>query len=297
MRGRYDEGEGPRLYIANDLRARGIMLALSERVTDLGCMWALGFCVGVAHSEFMADQFCRAGIPTLAITGKTPREVRDDAVRKLQAREVNVLFTIDVFNEGVDIPEADTVLFLRPTESATVFLQQLGRGPRLHREKECLTVLDFIGNARREFRFDLRFRGWALRAGEWSTRWRPVFPFCRPDVQFNRTGGAGRLYSTACVRRWASSQAPSFESCAGWGRMPVWRLFFARPALIDATSIVLAAASWTCAGRPGSRCRRMARTKTGLSGRLDGYCTWMNPAGYVSTVERARQEYGQSLIA
>ena len=157
-RGRYDEGELTRLYTANDLRARGIMRALSERVTDLGRMRALGFCVGVAHSEFMADRFCRAGIPALAITGKTPRAERDDAVRKLQACEVNVLFTVDVFNEGVDIPEADTVLFLRPTESATVFLQQLGRGLRLHGEKECLTVLDFIGNARREFRFDLRFR-------------------------------------------------------------------------------------------------------------------------------------------
>lgn len=157
-RGCYDEGELTRLYTANDFRARSIVQALGKRVSDIGHMRALGFCVGVAHAEFMAEHFCRAGIPALAITGNTPRNARDDAIRKLQAREVNVLFTVDVFNEGVDIPEADTVLFLRPTESATVFLQQLGRGLRLHREKECLTVLDFIGNARREFRFDLRFR-------------------------------------------------------------------------------------------------------------------------------------------
>lgn len=157
-RGRYDETELTRLYTANDFRARSIVQALGERVSDIGRMRALGFCVGVAHAEFMAERFCRAGIPALAITGKTLRDARDDAIRKLQAREVNALFTVDVFNEGVDIPEADTVLFLRPTESVTVFLQQLGRGLRLHREKECLTVLDFIGNARREFRFDLRFR-------------------------------------------------------------------------------------------------------------------------------------------
>ena len=198
MRGRYDEGEGPRLYIANDLRARGIMRALSERVTDLGRMRALGFCVGVAHSEFMADRFCRAGIPTLAITGKTPREVRDDAVRKLQAREVNVLFTVDVFNEGVDIPEADTVLFLRPTESATVFLQQLCRGLRLHREMECLTVLDFIGNARREFRYDLRFRallGTTRRGVEHQMEARfPLLP-SGYSIQLDRRSREGVLHS------------------------------------------------------------------------------------------------------
>ena len=69
-----------------------------------------------------------------------------------------MLFTVDLFNEGIDLPTIDTVLFLRPTESATVFLQQLGRGLRLAEDKPCLTVLDFIGAQHQEFRFDLRFR-------------------------------------------------------------------------------------------------------------------------------------------
>src|SRR5439155_25939988 len=93
-----------------------------------------------------------------AISSQSTREERDDALRKLRTRDVNVLFAVDLFNEGVDVPEIDTVLFLRPTESATVFLQQLGRGLRQSQGKSCLTVLDFIGNAHQNFRFDLRYR-------------------------------------------------------------------------------------------------------------------------------------------
>ena len=81
-------------------------------------------------------------------------------------RRVNVVFCVDLFNEGVDVPEVDTVLFLRPTESALVFLQQLGRGLRRAEGKDCLTVLDFIGGANRRFRFDLRLR--ALLGGHRS---------------------------------------------------------------------------------------------------------------------------------
>ncbi|MGV7513085.1 hypothetical protein PJI12_29165, partial [Mycobacterium kansasii] len=62
------------------------------------------------------------------------------------------------YNEGVDIPEVNTILFLRPTESLTVFLQQLGRGLRMAEGKECLTVLDFIGQAHQEYRFQDKFR-------------------------------------------------------------------------------------------------------------------------------------------
>src|SRR5690606_17771213 len=83
---------------------------------------------------------------------------RREALAALRNREINALFTVDLFNEGLDIPLVDTVLFLRPTESATVFLQQLGRGLRLAPGKTVLTALDFVGHHRREFRFDQRFR-------------------------------------------------------------------------------------------------------------------------------------------
>ena len=121
-------------------------------------MRALGFCVSIDHAEFMADRFNEAGIPARAVTSRTSTEDRRAGLTALRRREVNILFTVDLFNEGVDIPEMDTVLFLRPTESATVFLQQLGRGLRLADDKPCLTVLDFIGNQAAEFRFDLRYR-------------------------------------------------------------------------------------------------------------------------------------------
>ena len=105
----------------------------------------------------MAESFRQAGIPALAITSESTDDERAQAATRLRNREVNVLFTVDLFNEGVDIPEADCVLFLRPTESSTVFLQQLGRGLRLDTGKTTCLVLDFIGNQRREFRFDQRF--------------------------------------------------------------------------------------------------------------------------------------------
>ena len=118
----------------------------------------LGFCVSVAHAEYMAAKFQEAGIPSEALSAETARADRLSAQDCLRRREVNFLFVVDLYNEGIDIPEIDAVLFLRPTESLTVFLQQLGRGLRLHEEKECLTVLDFVGQAHRNFRFDLRYR-------------------------------------------------------------------------------------------------------------------------------------------
>jgi superfamily II DNA or RNA helicase len=156
-RGAYAIGELEERYLGNTRRAN---LAASEFCTIYG-EWrqarALGFCVSIAHAEFMAEAFNRAGVPALALTSRSVAQERSDATKRLRDREINVLFTVDLFNEGVDIPEADCILFLRPTESSTVFLQQLGRGLRLDTGKTTCLVLDFIGNQRREFRFDQRF--------------------------------------------------------------------------------------------------------------------------------------------
>ena len=154
----YDVGELQTLYTGNHARAGIVAKAIQDKVADHRRMRALGFCVSIAHAEFMASEFNRIGLPSAAISSQSTREERDDALRKLRTRDVNVLFAVDLFNEGVDIPEIDTVLFLRPTESATVFLQQLGRGLRQSQGKSCLTVLDFIGNANQKFRFDQRYR-------------------------------------------------------------------------------------------------------------------------------------------
>jgi hypothetical protein len=118
----------------------------------------LGFCVSVAHAEYMARFFREHGLPAIALTAESDDQQRRSAQAQLRDRVVNFLFVVDLYNEGVDIPEVDTLLFLRPTESLTVFLQQFGRGLRLHPDKECLTILDFIGAHRREFRFAPRFR-------------------------------------------------------------------------------------------------------------------------------------------
>lgn len=131
---------------------------MHAKVPDPLQMRALGFCVSVQHAQFMAEAFTAAGIPSLAITSLTSPADRAAALAALADRSINVLFTVDLFNEGLDLPTIDTVLFLRPTESATVFLQQLGRGLRLSEGKTHLTVLDFIGAQHRNFRFDKRFR-------------------------------------------------------------------------------------------------------------------------------------------
>ncbi|WP_314317772.1 DUF3427 domain-containing protein [Actinomyces oris] len=106
----------------------------------------------------MATAFSKAGLPSLAVTGHSTSKERTDAIKRLRSGEIVAIFTVDLYNEGIDIPEVDTILFLRPTESATVFLQQLGRGLRKSAEKAVLTVLDFVGMQRREFRFDQKFR-------------------------------------------------------------------------------------------------------------------------------------------
>ena len=156
-RGAYALGELEDQYLGNRRRANLVLSQFCEIYGDWHHARALGFCVTIAHARFMVQVFGENGIPAAAITSDSPAEERARAASMLRNREVNVLFTVDLFNEGVDIPEVDCVLFLRPTESSTVFLQQLGRGLRLDTGKTNCLVLDFIGNQRREFRFDQRF--------------------------------------------------------------------------------------------------------------------------------------------
>jgi superfamily II DNA or RNA helicase/HKD family nuclease len=157
-RGRYDETALSDVYTGNDVRSAMVLRHLQDKVLNVHGMRALGFCVSVAHAEYMAQVFNEAGVAARAVSGTTPTHGRERALRDLKDRRVNVLFAADLFNEGLDLPEVDTVLFLRPTESATVFLQQLGRGLRLSSGKPVLTALDFVGHHRKEFRFDTRFR-------------------------------------------------------------------------------------------------------------------------------------------
>ena len=160
-RGGYDKSQLTNLYSLNryiaERRADHIVRSLNKYATDMAAVNGLGFCVSIEHAKFMAEYFNNAGIPSICLVGDSNDEERHTAKKRLVAGEVRFIFVVDIYNEGVDIPEVNTVLFLRPTESLTIFLQQLGRGLRLSDGKECLTVLDFIGQANRKYNFEEKF--------------------------------------------------------------------------------------------------------------------------------------------
>ncbi len=155
-RGAYDLGELARLYDTNERRAALVLEQFRNHYGDPTRAHAMGFCVSKAHARFMAQFFADHGVPAMAVLGDSEGEERQSARERLRRGDVKVLFTCDLYNEGVDLPFVDCLLLLRPTESATLFLQQLGRGLRLHEGKDTCVVLDFIGRAQRKFRFDLR---------------------------------------------------------------------------------------------------------------------------------------------
>ena len=158
-RGRgYDIAGLSNLVTANDVWARMVITQMLARIDDPRTMRALGFCVSVDHARFMARVFNEAGIAATAVWGDSPDEERRDALRALAERRINAVFSVDLFNEGIDVPAVDTLLLLRPTDSPTLFLQQLGRGLRRSHGKGACTVLDFVGRHRTEFRLDRRFQ-------------------------------------------------------------------------------------------------------------------------------------------
>ena len=145
VRGRYDEKELNETYIGN-VRRHDLIY---KYYCKYGSKRALGFCCSRAHAEEMAKEFSRRGIPSAAVYSNADGEFsesRNIAIEKLKKGEIKVIFSVDMFNEGVDITTVDMVMFLRPTESPVVFLQQLGRGLRKSNGKKYLNVLDFIGN-------------------------------------------------------------------------------------------------------------------------------------------------------
>ncbi|MBT3151008.1 DUF3427 domain-containing protein [Streptomyces sp. CHD11] len=157
-RGAYNVCALSNVLTGNKVRAGLVVKAVEEKVAEPSRMRALGFCVSVAHADFMAESFRSAGFDAVAVSGETPADQRRQALADLRSGALQVVFSVDLFNEGVDVPDVDTLLLLRPTSSATVFLQQLGRGLRRSDNKAVLTVLDFIGQHRKEFRFETQFR-------------------------------------------------------------------------------------------------------------------------------------------
>ncbi len=175
VKGRYDEKELNETYIGNvkryDLIYKYYMKYRSKR--------ALGFCCSRQHAEEMAKEFCNRGIKAVAVYSNANGEFSEDrnaAIERLKKQEVKVIFSVDMFNEGFDIAELDMVMFLRPTESPVVFLQQLGRGLRTCKGKEYLNVLDFIGNYEKAGRAPL------LLSGGKSFAEKPIFNYY--DIEY-----------------------------------------------------------------------------------------------------------------
>lgn len=159
--GKYDKVALEEVYTGDDLRALQrldvILGSLARYQPDISSTRAVGFCAGKEHAKYMARKFREKGLNAEVVLGETDSKTRDQRVADFRKGNITFLFVVDVFSEGVDIPEINLVLFLRPTESLTVFLQQLGRGLRHAPGKDCLTVLDFVGQSHRKYRLDQKF--------------------------------------------------------------------------------------------------------------------------------------------
>ncbi|GAA4376491.1 DUF3427 domain-containing protein [Nocardioides caricicola] len=156
--GDYAAGELTNLYTADHERVKRIVEAIDRWVEHPHAMRALGFCVSVEHAQFMTEQFTSRGVAAEYLSGSHGQEHRDATLAKLKAGALQVVFSVEVLGEGVDVPDVDTLLLLRPTQSATLFSQQLGRGLRSTPGKARCLVLDFIGQHRAEYRHENRLR-------------------------------------------------------------------------------------------------------------------------------------------
>lgn len=160
--GKYDAAALENVYVLDPGRAlrrvAAIITALHRYEPDVAGLKGIGFCVTIRHAEYMAEQFSQHGIPSAAFTSNSDSVQCADLLARLKSGQLTFLFTVDKLSEGVDVPDINIVLFLRPTESLTVFLQQLGRGLRHAPEKDCLTVLDFVGQVHRRYRIDTKLK-------------------------------------------------------------------------------------------------------------------------------------------
>ena len=156
-KGHYVASELSNIYTYNDSRTAVILQSLQKYLTNIRDVRALCFCVDQQHAKYMAAKFTLCGLKADVLTSGNA-QMRVPLYRSLKNKEINYLFVVDMFNEGVDIPEVDTILFLRPTESLTVFIQQFGRGLRRAEGKTHVSILDFVGNSRAEFNYTDRMR-------------------------------------------------------------------------------------------------------------------------------------------
>lgn len=243
-KGMYDQAALSGVYTGNDARASVVLKQVQAKVVDVQSMRALGFCVSIAHAEYMARVFNEAGIRSLTVTSGPGSADRVHALQQLKDGAVNTIFTVDVFNEGVDIPSVDTIIFLRPTESATVFLQQLGRGLRRAQDKPVLTAIDFVGHQRKEFRFDTRFR--AITGATRTGLQRQVehgFPFLPAGSQIVLDRQAQEIVLANIKRQLSTSWKQIVAELRSYGDLPLSE--FLRESGLELGEVLKTDKSWT----------------------------------------------------
>jgi len=140
--GRFDEEELT-TALATQARAQNALEQYRKRAGSR----TIGFCVSKFHADFMAKFFLEAGLRAVAVHSGDTSAPRAHSLERLEQGDLDILFAVDMFNEGVDLPQLDTIMMLRPTESKILWLQQFGRGLRWV-EGKCLKVIDYIGNHR-----------------------------------------------------------------------------------------------------------------------------------------------------
>lgn len=158
---KYDESELLEVQLCEDV-AIGIYEAWMRHKQTR----TIAFCSSIMQANFLSDYFGGQGVASLSLHSDTRSMTRPEAIRRLESEELQVIFTVDLFNEGTDIPSVDTLLFVRPTQSLTIFTQQVGRGLRLHEGKQACVIIDLIGNYRNA---DLKLSLFDTGAGEEST--------------------------------------------------------------------------------------------------------------------------------
>lgn len=174
----YDTRELSNLVTGNQVRDRLLLDEMQRKISDLGSMKALIFCVDINHADYMAKLLVDAGIRAAALTSQSPGDERQQIMAAFRSGQLQALCSVDILNEGVDVPDVNVVIMLRPTASPIVFLQQLGRGLRRSPGKSEVLVLDFIGAHRAEYRIDLKLAALTgLQRGELSRAIESGFPY------------------------------------------------------------------------------------------------------------------------
>ena len=179
MGNRYDEEELLQAQLKEELAHKVLRAWENNKQTR-----KLGFCSSIRQADFLSNYFNMHGYKTVSLHSKQASLSRSQVISQLSTGEIDIIFTVDLFNEGVDIPFVDTLLFVRPTESLTVFTQQIGRGLRLHPDKETCVIIDLIGNYRNA---DIKLSLFDTQPSKGTTRnIQPALPnFCEINLDIN----------------------------------------------------------------------------------------------------------------